>query len=246
LANSIDWASGDEVVIMDLEFPSNVLPWLRLRRLGVQVRLVPSREGSLELADFLEVTVSQVSYKNGFQIPFIAELAQAAHREGAIFCLDATQALGRVPVSVAGVDYLVASSYKWILGSHGVGIFYLAPQLRDRLRPGAVGWYSVKEVFRADRFESYETKAGTGCLVTGMPNFPGIYAVQAGLQHVISAGPSEIERRLRPLVAGLRSGLADRGFDLLTPGRAGTRFRYRIVRPRRGLSGWASSSPGAA
>ena len=32
LANSIDWQTGDEVIISDLEFPSNVLPWLRLRQ----------------------------------------------------------------------------------------------------------------------------------------------------------------------------------------------------------------------
>jgi cysteine desulfurase / selenocysteine lyase len=225
LANSIDWANGDEVVIMDLEFPSNVLPWLRIRRHGVQVRLVRSQEGRVELADFLEaigprtrlVTVSQVSYKNGVQIPFLGELAQAAHRQGAIFCVDATQALGRVPVSIEGVDYLVASSYKWTLGSHGVGIVYLASELRDRLTPGAAGWYSVQDLFRDDRFESYEEKAGAGCLAVGMPNFPGIYALQAGLRHVISAGPGEIERRLRPLVAALRSGLEERGFDLLTP-----------------------------
>ena len=225
LANSIEWTSGDEVVIMDLEFPSNVLPWLRLRRRGVQVRLVRSREGRLDLTDLLAVigprtrlvTVSQVSYKNGVQIPFLAELAQAAHRQGAIFCVDATQALGRVPVSIEGVDYLVASSYKWTLGSHGVGIVSLAPELRERLAPAAVGWYSVKEVFRADRFELYETKAGAGCLVAGMPNFPGIYALQAGLRHVISAGPVEIDRRLRPLVARLRSGLEERKCDLLTP-----------------------------
>jgi selenocysteine lyase/cysteine desulfurase len=50
-----------------------------------------------------------------------------------------------------------------------------------------------------------------------MPNFPGIYALQAGLRHVISADPQEIDRRLRAVVARLRSGIEERGFDLLTP-----------------------------
>src|SRR5215208_2515397 len=31
LANSIDWKAGDEVLISDLEFPSNVIPWLRFK-----------------------------------------------------------------------------------------------------------------------------------------------------------------------------------------------------------------------
>ena len=225
LANSIDWAPGDEVVIMDLEFPSNVLPWLHLGRKGVQVKLVRSRNGGVDLEDFLKaigprtrlVTVSQVSYKSGAQISFLAELAAAAHDAGAVFCLDVTQALGRVPVSIEGVDYLVASSYKWTLGCHGVGIVYLDPSLRQRMVPAAVGWYSVNNLFREDRFESFEPKAGAGCLVTGMPNFPGIYALQAGLRHVTAAGPAEIDRRLRPLITRLRSGLEERGYDLLTP-----------------------------
>ena len=36
LANSIDWQAGDEVLISDLEFPSNVVVWLRLKELGVR------------------------------------------------------------------------------------------------------------------------------------------------------------------------------------------------------------------
>ena len=106
LAHSIDWAPGDEVVMMDLEFPSNVLPWLDLRGKGVRTRLVRSHEGAVSLEDFLGaigartrlVTVSQVSFKNGFQVPFIGELAAATRAVGAIFCVDARLALGRVAV----------------------------------------------------------------------------------------------------------------------------------------------------
>ena len=73
---------------------------------------------------------------NGTQVPFLPALAEEAHRAGALLCVDATQALGRVPVSVKGVDYLVASSYKWLLGSHGLGCGYMSPEIRERLRPG--------------------------------------------------------------------------------------------------------------
>src|SRR5262249_33351764 len=118
LANSIEWKPGDEVVISDLEFPSGVLAWLRLRRLGVRVRVLPSRKGCLALESFLHaitektrvVCVSQVSYKTGTRIPFLPELSNAAHAAGALFVVDATQALGRLPVAIDGVDFLVASS----------------------------------------------------------------------------------------------------------------------------------------
>jgi selenocysteine lyase/cysteine desulfurase len=49
-ANSVDWRPGDEVLVSDLEFPSGVLVWLRLRERGVRnllpLRAAPSRSTS--------------------------------------------------------------------------------------------------------------------------------------------------------------------------------------------------------
>ncbi len=47
LAHSLDWAPGDQLVISDLEFPSNVLPWLRLKQMGVDVEVISGSRGAL-------------------------------------------------------------------------------------------------------------------------------------------------------------------------------------------------------
>lgn len=235
LANSIEWKAGDEVLISDLEFPSNVLVWLRLKELGVQLRVIPTERGALRLEDWTSrlsrrtrmVSVSQVSYKTGTQIPFMQELADEAHRAGALFCVDATQALGRVPVSVEGVDYLVASSYKWLLGTHGLGVTYLSPEMRARLHPRTVGWYSVDSLFYPERFESYTPKSSAGQLQSGMPNFPGIFALKAGIDFLQSVGVERLDRDLRPLVNELRTELQGMGLELLTP--ASPEFASGIV-----------------
>lgn len=225
LANSIPWQAGDEVVLTDLEFPSNVLAWLRLRDRGVRIRVIPSEDGVVTLDRFLQamtrrtrlVTVSQVSYKTGTQIPFLSALGKEAHRAGARLCVDATQALGRVPVSVAEVDYLVASSYKWLLAPHGLGVVYLSPALRADLVPGSLGWYSCKDIFTADRFERFECKPGADMLVSGMPGFPGIYALRESVRYLVGIGPARIDAVLAPLVRQLHSGLSSLGLELLTP-----------------------------
>ena len=225
LANSLVWEPGDEVLLTDLEFPSNVLVWLRLKKLGVNVQVIPAAQGIVRLDDFTSrlsrrtrmVSVSQVSYKTGTQIPFMRELAQETHRAGGLFCVDATQALGRVPVAVDGVDYLVASSYKWLLGIHGAGVVYLSPQLRESLEPGTAGWYSVTDTFSPDRFETFTAKPRAGSLQPGMPNFPACFALHAGLECLLAAGVERLNAELRPVVAELRAGMEAAGVALLTP-----------------------------
>lgn len=235
LANSIEWRVGDEVLISDLEFPSNVVVWLRLKDLGVRLIVIPSQAGVLRLEDWTSrltprtrvVSVSQVSYKTGTQLPYLSDLAEEAHRAGALFCVDATQALGRVPVSVEGVDYLVGSSYKWLLGTHGIGLVYVSPELRERLRLGTAGWYSVEALFHPLRFETFTPKRCAGQLQAGMPNFPAIFALNAGIDYLLSVGVERLDSALRPLVKTVRDGLANQGLELLTP--AAPEFASGIV-----------------
>lgn len=225
LANAINWKAGDEVLISDLEFPSNVLVWLRLRRLGVRLVVIPTQDGAMTLEDWTAhlsertrvVTVSQVSYKTGTQLPFLEGLAEAAHRVGALFCVDATQAMGRVPVSIQGVDYLVASSYKWLLGTHGLAVVYAASALLQSMEPSTVGWYSVNALFHSQRFETYTAKSGAGQLQAGMPNFPALYAMRASMEFLAAIGVEALDRALQPIVRQLRDGLANQGVSLLTP-----------------------------
>ena len=225
LASSIPWQSGDEVLICDLEFPSNVLPWLRLREMGVTLRVVPSESGVIpyeRLASHINsrtklVSISAVSYLTGTRIPYLERLAREAKRAGAIFAVDATQALGRIRVALEGVDYLVASSYKWLLGTHGLGIVYLAPELEERLVPRSVGWYSVQDIFTEDRFRAFRFKPGAARLATGMPNFPAMYTLREGFDLLNVIGVDRIQRELQPLVEELRSGLEHLEVRLLTP-----------------------------
>ena len=73
LASSLSWRPADEVIITDLEFPSNVLPWLRLKGTGVRIHVIPSEGGAVpwrQVANRLSartrlVSVSLVSYKTG-------------------------------------------------------------------------------------------------------------------------------------------------------------------------------------
>lgn len=174
---------------IDLEFPSGVLAFLRLKDRGVRLRVVPSRDGVAGAACLCPaigpvtrvVVLSQVSYRTGTNMLDLPVIAAEARRQGALVCVDATQAMGRVPVTMEGVDFLAASSYKWLLGVHGAAIVCLGEELRERIRPAVAGWYAVVDVFGPDRFSAFRRKAGAGCLAAGMPNFNAIYVLRRSL-----------------------------------------------------------------
>ena len=49
VAEGLDWRSGDNVVTLADEFPSNVYPWMNLASRGVETRRVPTENGRLDL-----------------------------------------------------------------------------------------------------------------------------------------------------------------------------------------------------
>jgi selenocysteine lyase/cysteine desulfurase len=74
IAAGLAWKPGDSVVIAAGDFPSNVYPWQRLKRLGVNVRVIPARgDGVITLDDVLAhidgstrlVALSSVHYVTG-------------------------------------------------------------------------------------------------------------------------------------------------------------------------------------
>src|SRR5262245_4174856 len=51
IAAGIDWRSGDNVIAVDGEYPSNVYPWFALRRWGVETRMVTPVQGMARVDD---------------------------------------------------------------------------------------------------------------------------------------------------------------------------------------------------
>lgn len=158
------WAiqpSGN-IVSIDIEFPSVVYPWTRVAKdTGAEVRLVrvaddPGSLGLDAIADLVDdetavICVSHVQYATGLCLDLRA-LAKLAHDHGALCIVDATQSAGVVPLQVAesGVDAVVATAYKWMCGPFGAAIFYMHPDLMNRLEPALVGWRGTADMWHFD------------------------------------------------------------------------------------------------
>jgi selenocysteine lyase/cysteine desulfurase len=225
LSLSLDLRAGDEVVITDLEFPSNVLPWLALRTRGVNVHVLRCPDGHIDVSALAAliskrtrlVSISLVSYKSGARFLATRELADLVHDAGGALCVDATQALGRCPVPLDGVDYLMSSSFKWLMAPHGLAAVYISPGFRERFEPLGVGWYSVEDVFSPDRFERYSLKPGAACIAAGMPNFASLYGLCESLRFLAGLDREQERERADRLCIDLRARLAALDVHMLTP-----------------------------
>lgn len=223
-AMALQLQSGDEVVINDLDFPAGATPWLQ-PNCPATVHVWKSRSGVLHLEDLVGllnhrtrlVAVSHVSFFNGYRLSIPDVLSCVRGKSNALLSVDVTQALGRIPLELTGVDLIVSSTHKWILASHGGGLVGVPSARAREWTVPAGGWYNLQDAFGANRFSQAVSKPGAAGFAVGMPNFPAIYAIRAGLKYIRSVGVQAIDTAVRPLVQHALEEIAQLPVELLTP-----------------------------
>jgi selenocysteine lyase/cysteine desulfurase len=135
-----------EVVVPDVEFTSGLFPWKVHEDRGVTVRTVPADK----VADAVDartsvVSLSAVQSSSGY-VADLDAVTEAARAVDALVVVDATQAVGWLPVDASRVDALVCAGYKWLMAPRGTAYLTLSPRLRERMRPLHAGWYAAEDV----------------------------------------------------------------------------------------------------
>ena len=207
VAEGYPWLAGDNVVTLADEFPSNQYPWLNLESRGVETRRVEVGPGGVDLDQLQQacddrtriVAVSWVGYATGWRCD-VAQLADLAHRSGALLFLDAIQGLGVFPLDVqsTGVDFLAADGHKWLLGPEGAGLFYIRREHLQRLRPLGVGWNSVVHSADFARIEP-RWKNSAERYEGGSQNMPGLLALGESLRLLAKFGTENLSQRILQL-----------------------------------------------
>jgi selenocysteine lyase/cysteine desulfurase len=139
----------DRIIVLEDEFPSNVLPWRRVaEKTGAVMSTVPSpADGDWTAATLASIArgarvaaLSNCHWTNGARLD-LAPIANACRAANIALVLDMTQSLGAMPFDIEAVqpDFFVAAGYKWLLCPYGFGLMYVAPRWRDA-RPLEEAW----------------------------------------------------------------------------------------------------------
>jgi cysteine desulfurase/selenocysteine lyase len=197
-----------------LEFPSNLLAWKALAGRGVEVRAV-----ELPLVDAIDartraVAVSTVQFYSGYRVPLRAIADACGH---ALFVVDGTQSVGALGVDMAadGVDVLVVSAHKWMLGPLGIGFMAFSERAFARVTPPLVGWLSVNEPFAFRRELDYLPDARR--FEPGTENASGTYGLVERFREIDALGIGRIEATVLALTNHLVDRAAAAGLEVVSP-----------------------------
>ncbi|AKB73361.1 Cysteine desulfurase [Methanosarcina lacustris Z-7289] len=198
VANSYPWEAGDHIVTTMLEHHSNLLPWLRLQKKGVNVTVVsPDRKGIIDpqmienaLTDRTKlIAITQVSNVFG-SIQNIKRTTKIARRNGVKTLIDGAQSAGHMPVDLKDLecDFFATAGHKGLLGPQGTGVLYIRqPEI---LESASLGGGTVSDVSGL----SYTLEPSPACFEAGTPNIPGVIGLGRAVEYVEKIGVSEIEK----------------------------------------------------
>lgn len=137
---------GARVVVPEIEFTSNLFPWLVHADRGVEVATVPVDR----IADAVDqgttaVALSAVQSATG-EVADLDTVADAARAVGAMTVVDATQAVGWLPLDASRFDAVACTGYKWLASPRGSAFLTVGDRLREHIRPLSAGWYAGEDV----------------------------------------------------------------------------------------------------
>jgi selenocysteine lyase/cysteine desulfurase len=155
------------------------------------------------------ISMSHVEYGSGqrYDLRWLSDLA---HKHGAILVLDASQSAGIVPIDVRrdGVDVLVTTSYKGLLGPFGAGILCVSGELCKELEPSLAGWRSTDVPYDLDSARLEFANAARK-FEFGTMSYSSAFGLAESMRYLRELGYSSVSERILLLSKEFLSSLAE-------------------------------------
>ena len=235
VARNVPASRGDNVVVLEEQFPSNVYVWRRLcAERGLELRTVeaPARdtrgralEWNIRLLSSIDrstalVSVPNVHWADGtlFDLDRVGERARDC---GAVLAVDGTQSVGAMPFDVQRVrpDALVCAGYKWLLGPYSTGLAYYGPAF-DQGTPIEENWITRRGSQAFAELVRYRDEYQPAALrydVGERSNFVLLPMLAAALELVLEWTVPAIQDYCRALTGPLVRTLRERGHRVEEP-----------------------------
>src|SRR3989344_546393 len=204
---------GDSILLSEMEHHANLVPWQVIaKKKRLNLRFIPvDNEGNLIIDEKLFdnvniVSVAHVSNALG-TLNDIIRIEKLAHKNNALFVLDAAQSIGHLEIDVKKIncDFLAFSGHK-MFGPTGIGVLYGKKELLENLEPFLYGGDMIKDVSLNDSEWNdlpWKFEAGT-------PNISGAIGLGKAVDYLNKTGIDNIKKHEEELT----NYLIERLFEL--------------------------------
>ena len=130
-------------------------------------------------ADTAVVMLTQVDYRTG-RLHDTQAITKAAHAAGAVMIWDLAHTAGAMPIDLAGAEFAVGCTYKYLNGGPGAPAFiYVRPDLIETIQPALSGWLGHDAPFAFE--QSYRPGQASERMRVGTPPVIQMAALQVAL-----------------------------------------------------------------
>jgi selenocysteine lyase/cysteine desulfurase len=228
---------GQNVLILEDQFPSNVYPWRELvRKKEANLVVVPrpaDHDWTRAVLERLDertavVAVPNCHWTDGSLLDLV-EIGGRTREVGAALVVDGIQSVGAHPFDVGEVrpDFLVASSYKWMLGPYGVGFMYVGEAYREG-EPVEHNWINRRGSEEFSRLVEYNDDFQPGARrydVGERSNFALLPVAITALRQILGWGVESVSETIGGLTDLIEDEAKRRGIGTVPKGR---RARHMI------------------
>jgi len=146
VAKNVNINSGDEIIIVDGQFPSNVYAWQKLAdQNNAKIKIIAPPEtfenrGKIWNERILKaicnktavVAMGVIHWADGTLFDLLA-IREKTKLYNASLIIDGAQSIGALPFSVKELqpDAIITVGYKWLLGPYGLGMAYYSDAFND-------------------------------------------------------------------------------------------------------------------
>lgn len=204
VAEGLNWNEGDEVILNDMEFPTNVHPFRALSHKGVSLNILKSEKSTITVEQIESaitkrtrlISISAVQFLHGFKAD-LKSIGAICKEHDIIFVVDAIQCLGAMPIDVqeCNIDALATGGHKWLMSPLGTGFLYTSENLAKEMRPPRTGWLSVEEPWELFNYDQAWLPFAQHMEV-GTPNMLGITGMNAALKTMFDVGVNNITSQI--------------------------------------------------
>ncbi len=200
---------GDHVVTTALEHNSVLRPLYEMEEKGVRLTIIPSDEkGRVRLEDFSQAIEEQTKLivcTHGSNLTGnlldIEKIGEIAHNRQVLFCVDASQTAGVIPIDVKKmqIDILCFTGHKGLLGPQGTGGIYVREGIDIQpLKSGGSG---------VQTYQRKHPKQMPTALEAGTLNGHGIAGLLAAVCYIQKKGIDTIQKKELELMQQFYEGV---------------------------------------